>query len=138
MATANEIVTYLISIGVGTTFGTDIFIDSIPAPDEDDAAVMVGVFGGGGRSSVGTFGTQGVDRERPTLQFRFRGLAYDSNSPRATAQTAFEGLHRVGVTLSSTFYHTLIPQQAPFILEEDAAGRVTWAFNVAIEKELSA
>jgi hypothetical protein len=137
MATANEIVTHLISLGCATAFGTDIYIDQLPAPDEEDTGVVVGVFAGGGRSSVGTFGSSGVDRERPSLQLRFRGLAYDSNSPRAVAQTAFEGCHRVATTLSSTFYHTIRPLQSPFILEEDDAGRVTWAFNIAIEKELS-
>lgn len=140
MATANEIVTKLIALGVSTAFGTDIFIDHLP---ESGEALVVAVFNSGGSAPTLGFGQSTYQFENPTVQIKIRGEAYDSDTPRAKAQTAYEGLGGVqAATLSggsqSAFYHTIIPLQPPFIVERDENNRVVWAFNCAIEKELSA
>ena len=135
MATALEIATYLNGLGLGT-FATDIFIDDLP-PDPD---VCCAVNNSGGSAPDGGFGVDGIRFENPTLQILFRGVAGDSEGPRARAQTAYEGLAKIQAeALSGTQYLTVMPLQPPFILERDDQGhRVVWAFNVLIQKEPSA
>ena len=135
MATAAEITTYLVSLGLGT-FATDIFIDDLP-PDPD---VCCAVNNSGGSAPDGGFGVDGIQFENPTLQILFRGAPGDSEGPRARAQTAYEGLAKIQAeTLSGTEYLTVMPLQPPFILErDDQAHRAVWAFNILIQKELSA
>ena len=140
MAVLNEIATKLAALGVGT-LGSSIHIGMMPeTPD-----VCCAIFEYGGISPEYKFGAAGIDYETPAVQVVFRGTAYDYETPRASAATAYNGLASVEcVTLSSTsggssaFYHWVHPQQAPFLMERDANNRVYIGFNCLCEKALSA
>jgi hypothetical protein len=63
-------------------------------------------------------------------------------TPRANAKLAYEGLAKVEATTlsggnTSAFYHSIHPQQAPFLMQRDANGRVYIVCNFLCEKELS-
>jgi hypothetical protein len=132
MATVgSDIAVYLQSLSLGT-FGTTLFRDILP-PTPD---VCGAVFESGGAPPTPGFGVVGIAHETPSVQIRFRGAPDDSPTPAAKAQTAYQALQRVGVTLSGTFYHWLRPMQPPFILERDANKRVVWAFNVLTQRAL--
>jgi len=141
MATADEVGTKLIALSCATAWGTDIFIDQQPATPD----VIVTVNNSGGGPSEFVFGSAVIDREMPALQIIFRGAEFDGDGPRATAQTAFEGLAQVVATTltdtdtTSAFYHHIRPLHPPVMLvERDEKNRTTWVLNVDIEKELSA
>ena len=139
MAVLNEIATKLASLGVGT-LGTTIHMGMMPeTPD-----VCCAVYEYGGLAPGYGFGTAGIFVETPAIQVVCRGAKDDYATPRAAAQTAYIGLAAVEVTtLSSTgggtsaLYYTIHPQQAPFMMQRDANGRVYIAFNCLCEKELS-
>ena len=130
-----DIAAYLQALGtVGTHTGSPItlFRDVMPASPD----VCGAIFESGGAPPTPGFGVEGIVSESPTVQIRFRGVANDSQGPLAKARIAYAALQRVGVTLSSNFYHTLRPMQPPFILERDANQRVVWVFNVAAERDI--
>jgi hypothetical protein len=140
MPVLDEIAAKLAALGVGTV-GTTIFTGYMPeTPDE---CCCVYEYGGTG-PEMG-FGSPGIHYERPSVQVVFRGptpgpgVTTSYSGPRALAETAYRGLAEVeATTLSGTFYHTVIPQQAPFLMKRDDAKRVYIAFNAVATKELSA
>ena len=134
MSTATEIITHLITAGIGTAAATDWFIDTIP----DDPDVCYAAYNNGGPPPVRDFGSATFTREYPTLQLRFRGAPGDSDGPRVKAQAAYEAIASImAATLSTTYYYHAEPAQVPFKLMRDDADRHVWVFNVNTEKELS-
>ncbi len=137
MALLNEIAAKVAALGLGTV-GTTIHIGMMPeTPD-----VCCAVYEYGGQPPEFGFGTAGISYESPAVQVVFRGAAGDYATPRASAATAYNGLASVEATTlsggTSAFYHSIHPQQAPFLMRRDANDRVYIAFNCICEKELSA
>jgi len=134
MSLGTEIVALLSANALGT-YGTDLFLNSMPeTPD-----VCGAVFETGGAPPSAGFGVAGIQYETPGIQIRFRGARRDADGPRVKAQTAYRLLvTKWGQVLSGTQYLTLKPSQAPFPLERDGNERVVWVFNALCEKGLSA
>ena len=137
MGVLNEIAAQLATLGVGTV-GTTIHLGVMPeTPD-----VCTSVFETGGLAPEFSLGTSGLSTETPAIQVVCRGAKDDYATPRANARLAYEGLPKVEAeTLSgggtSAFYYTIHPQQAPFLSQRDANGRVYISCNYLCEKELS-
>ncbi len=137
MALLDEIAAKLEVLGVGTV-GTTIHKGMMP--ETPDACCAVYEYGGMA-PDLG-FGTAGIHLETPAVQVMFRGAPGDYATPRASAATAYNGLASVEATTligggTSAFYHTVHPQQAPFLMQRDKNDRVYIGFNVLCEKELS-
>src|SRR5262245_24716437 len=130
----DEIAAYAQTNAIGT-IGTDLFRFALTeSPDKQVALIPVG-----GASAQPAFGSDVIKWEFPRFQGLSRG---DKNDPRPALQKA-EDAYRVfakisAETLSGTFYHHATCQQPPFSLGLDDNGRPMFAFNVQIEKELSA
>lgn len=132
MATIAEVTAYLVSAGVATAVGTDLFEDALPetSPDTAMAVVMTG-----GRSSEKEFGSPGIGREFPQMQFLSRAVSFDT--ARANAQAAHDALGRVDAeSLSSVFYESVNPSP-PFLLKVDDNRRPVYVLNASIIKDLS-
>ena len=134
MTVGYELVTYLISKGVGTVLGTDIFVGSLPATP--DACVCL--YEAGGLASEHGFSVDGVDKETPTVQILCRGVAHDWSTPRALAETAYRALAEIqATTLSGVFYEMVTPIQPPFKLKQDENDRFHIVFHVRARKNPS-
>ena len=131
MATIVEIADYLVAESVATAVGTDLFKDFLPeTPDTAMAVVMTS-----GPASEHGFGQAEPWREFPRMQLLSRAMAYAD--ARANCQDAHDALGKVqATTLGTTFYESIAPN-APFLLKVDATGRVIYALNAQITKELS-
>ena len=131
MATISEIADYLVAEGVATAVGTDLYEDVLPeTPDTAMAVVMTS-----GPPSEQGFGQAESWREFPRMQLLSRALAYAD--ARTNCQAAHDALGKVqATTLGTTFYESIAPN-APFLLKVDATGRVIYALNAQITKELS-
>ena len=126
-----EIADYLVAESVATAVGTDLFKDFLPeTPDTALAVVMTS-----GPPSEQGFGQAEPWREFPRMQLLSRAMAYAD--ARANCQAAHDALGKVqAITLGTTFYEGIAPN-APFLLKVDATGRVIYALNAQITKELS-
>lgn len=134
MATLDEIATFVAS-ACSLTVGTTLFKGAMP--DTRDVCAAVYEYPGLGPEFV--FGQAAISVEYPRVQVAFRGVKDDYATPRATAETAYRALAAAPPqSLSGTRYLRLLPLQAPFKRETDANGRIVIAFNVQLEKELSA
>ena len=132
MATIVEITDYLVAESVATAVGTDLFRDALPETSPDTA--MAVVMTSGPPTEMG-FGGPAGNREFPRMQFLSRAMAYAD--ARANCQAAHDALGKVqATTLGTTFYEGIAPN-APFLLKVDATGRVIYALNAQITKELS-
>ena len=131
MATIVEIADYLVAESVATAVGTDLFADFLPeTPDTALAVVMTS-----GPPSEQGFGQAEPWREFPRMQLLSRAMAYAD--ARANCQAAHDALGKVqATTLGTTFYESIAPN-APFLLKVDATGRVVYALNAQVIKELS-
>jgi hypothetical protein len=128
--TSDHIKDYLISQSVGSE--TTIFVNGLPASPD----AVVGIFDTGGAPPTHAMGDATPYTKNPGFQLRFRGAAYDEDGPHDVAEAAYDALAEViATTLSSVFYHRIMPLQSPFIFERDENNRVTWIFNVAVERE---
>lgn len=134
MSLGTEIVAKLVALGLGVS-GTSLFIGLMP----DTPNVCGTVYEYPGLEPVMGFGSPGIDFETPAIQVVFRGEPRDYATPRANAESAYRGLAAVeATTLSGTFYHTITPRQAPFLMRRDENERVYIACNFLCEKALSA
>ena len=106
-------------------------------PETPDTCIAI--FTVGGLGPQGGFSVDGIQHERPGVQIRVRGGEFDDDTPQATVDSIYQlFMKQFGTTLSGTQYLSLIPSQAPFILERDKGNRTVWTFNAISEKELSA
>ena len=130
-----EVITFLAAEGLGTD-GTDLFRARMP--DAPDACGVV--YETGGIAPDLGFGASTVRFESPALQVVFRGAAQDYDGPRAKAKTAWASLASVEAqALTGTTYNWIHPLQSPFPLgEPDEKQRLSIAFNVLVEKEITA
>ncbi len=134
MSITTELIALIIADGHATALGTDIFGNMMP--ETPDTCVMV--FRSGGLSPQGGFSVDGILHERPGVQVRVRGGAFDDDTPETTIDGIFNlFMKQFGTTLSGTKYLSVIPSQPPFVLERDKGNRTVWAFNANAEKELS-
>ena len=131
MATIVEITDYLVAESVATAVGTDLFQDFLPeTPNTALAVVMTS-----GPPSEQGFGQAEPWREFPRMQLLSRAMAYAD--ARTNCQAAHDALGKVqATTLGTTFYESIAPN-APFLLKVDATGRVVYALNAQVIKELS-
>ena len=131
----DEIGAYLAANGIGTV-GTDLFLGFLP--DTPDAAVAIYETGGmepyrAMRSSAG----QPV-AERPSIQVVCRNVAYEYQTARTTADSAWKLLEGLGdTTLAGVRYLWAAAVQSPFLMGRDDSGRVLIAFNVDLVKAMS-
>lgn len=134
MATvAEDIADKLAILGMGVV-GTDIFIGVLPeTPD-----AITAVFETGGTSPEFGFGTPGLKYESPSIQIVCRGAIGDYETPRTRISLAYYGLPQLqGVTVGSTYYHMIRPNQTPFVLRRDDNERVLIVFNAVCERRVA-
>jgi hypothetical protein len=128
-------ITSAIASATGLTVGDEIFASSMP--NEPDEAVCVYEYPGMAPTFVQ--GSAAIDLEHPRVQCVFRGEQGDYETPRDTAETAYRYLAGVAnQSLSSTRYLNIMPLQSPFSLGPDGNGRPRVAFNLQIDKAVSA
>jgi|TARA_R110000824_G_scaffold32908_7_gene106123 hypothetical protein len=127
-----EVTAYLVAESVASAVGTDLFEDALPeaAPDTAMAVILTP-----GQPSEKEFGSVGIGREFPSIQFLSRAVSYDT--ARANCERAHVALGKVDAdTLSSTFYERADPT-SPFIMDVDPSGRVVYALNAQLIKDPS-
>lgn len=132
MSLLAEVGMHLASLGLGTV-ATSIFLGHMP----DAPSVCCSLHEYGGAPAELGFGVAGVQFEHPGLQVRFRGEPRDYEAPRANAESAYRGLAAVQAqTLGSpgTYYHLVVPQQSPYLLERDGQERCVIACNFLVTK----
>ena len=128
----DDLKAYLVAQSVALTGA--IFLGSLPATPD----VCLSLIEYGGREPEAGFGVSGVAREWPRVQVVARGVANDYAGPRTLAEAAYKALAKVNTqTLTATYYYTVWPLQAPFLLQRDTNNRVQIAFNVECQKALS-
>lgn len=126
----DEIAAYLGTIT--PTLGTIVKRKSPATPN----AVMV-VLRYGGLPPEHQFGSPGFKRENIGIQIRARGEEGVSLEPEQRILRAFEAIGKIqAMTLSGTKHFIALPQQSPYLLEEDANKRSIYVFNFILYKEL--
>ena len=130
----DELAAFGASNGVGT-LGTDFFkFALIEEPDEQMALVPYS-----GLESEQAFGSDSLKWEFPRVQFISRGPIGDERTAAENCQTAYLAYGKISAeTLSSTFYHSVTIIRPPFRVGMDDSRRPLYAFNMQIEKEVSA
>lgn len=126
----------LLATACSLTVGTTLFKGAMPATP--DACLALIEYPGIGPDFV--FGQAAIAQESPRLQVLCRGGRDDYETPRDVAETAYRALAAAQPqTIASTRYQRFLPLQAPFRLgAQDENGRYVIAFNVQVDKELSA
>lgn len=88
----------------------------------------------GGSGGARTHNNTGT--ERPSAQIASR--ATTAQASREALQDAYDALGGVNglhnVTLSGTFYLSIVPRQSITDIGEDASGRPMYSFNIEVEK----
>lgn len=104
-------------------------------PATPDKVIAVYETGGSGPSlATGAGNTV----ENPNVQVVVRGVAHDYDGPRLAVERIYQAALGWGAfTQSSVRYLSVTPLAAPFVRNRDENGRVEWAVNFAVEKELS-
>lgn len=134
MATLDELGAFVAS-ACSLTLGTTVFLGMMPSAP--DACIALYEYPGLGPDFV--FGQSAVSLESPRVQVLVRGAKSDYEAPRAVAETAYRACAAAGAQLiSGTRYLRIAPLQSPFRLGTDDNGRVLIAFNLQVEKGLSA
>ena len=132
MATITEITAYLVAEEVASAVGTDLFEDALPEATPDTAMAVILVQG---IASDKDFGSTGIGREFPNIQFLSRAASY--TTARENCEKAHVAFGKVDAeTLSSTFYEYAKPS-SPFLLKVDDSGRPVYALNSTFAKEPS-
>lgn len=131
----DELAAYAVTAGVGT-LGVNLFtFGLVPDPDKQVAIVPYK----GGMESEQAFGSDSLKWEYPRLQIISRSDVNDPRPAALVAETAYRAFGKITAeTLSNTFYHRCCVLQPPFLLGVDDSGRYLFAFNVELEKEVSA
>ncbi len=132
--TIDELAAYAVTQSVGT-LGTDLFRFALTAePDEQMALVPYS-----GLESEQAFGSDSLEWEFPRIQFVSRGPAGDERTAAVNCDVAYKAFGKIAAeTLSGTFYHSVTIIRPPFRLGMDDSGRPLYAFNMQVEKEVSA
>lgn len=134
MATLDEMGVFL-AAACSLTVGTTLFKGQLPATPD----TCMAVYEYPGASPDFVFGRAAISVESPRVQVAVRGAKDDYSTPRATAETAYRAIAAAAPqSISSTRYLRMVPLQSPFQRERDEHGRVVIAFNVQLDKELSA
>lgn len=125
-----EIAAYLVSQGVCTGIGTDLFIQEVPMEPD----LMTAVFQYAGDPPGLTF--DGAAEDNPGLQVRTRAALGDLASGEARAKAAQTALHAVGnTTLGSTRYMLIRASGSPMSIGNDEQNRPEWTQNFIVTKE---
>ena len=133
MSAAFDLATYIADTLSQGTVGTDIRVNDMT---ELPAAQIV-VYEYGGRYADLGMGNPDVDAlENPNCQVAVRNKRPDT--AQATAYLIYNSLDGKGsLTINGVAYLFLRAMQPPFLLERDKASRVTFAFNVEVQKRRS-
>lgn len=128
-----ELGTYLVSQGVGTALGTDVFLGRVPAlPD-----VVVCLFEYASlpvEPRLGVDGTQ-IRYEYPRVQILCRGAKDDYQGPWNVAKSARTAMMKIQAsTLSGTYYIAAMPESGPMFLRRDLNDRIEIVTNYQIMK----
>lgn len=135
----DDIAAYIVAYGgLVTGLGVDLFIGMLP--DESEAGVLttVALYEYQGEPSMLGFGTSSFKTESPALQVVVRGAADDYDTPRTKIHSIYKALGTIqGLTLGGVKYYTLRNRQAPFFRNRDDIGRVYFAVNFIVDKEVA-
>lgn len=132
MPLSADVLTLLEGLDLGVA-AVSLFTNALPA--EPDVCGVV--YDTPGPAPIAGFGQEGIVRDRPNGQVKFRGAPGDLEGPRVQAFAAYAGVSKLAATINGTFYHKLWPAQAPFRLDVDSKNRSVWAFNVTSEMEVA-
>ena len=131
----DEIKDRLVAQGVGT-FGSDIFLGSKAViPSGDGPFLSLTETGGSGATRT----HNGSPVSRPSAQILARAKSYVA--ARTKLKSAYDalggakGLHNV--TLSGTFYQSVVPRQEPTDIGLDDDDRPMIVFNIEVQKAVS-
>ncbi len=134
-----ELATYAETLGLGLTGGSNLFAGTLPPAAADGAldAALVDYFAT--RPSEPAFGAADLKHEWPRIQVLVRGPQDDIAAAMSMANGLYRGFGRVQAqTLSGTFYKQIRCLQPPFFLKWDDNRRPIVAFNIEVEKDVSA
>jgi hypothetical protein len=128
----DDLVQLIVDDGLGT-FATDLFVGGFPVSAPD---LCVAVTEYGGPAGVDFFGEVTPTLERPRVQVRVRGEAYDYDGPRTRLELIYQALGaRSAFTVNGVRYLDLSPIQTPFPMGKDESNRWMFAVNFEALKE---
>lgn len=129
MSMLTEIAGYLVTAGVCTGIGTDLFILEVP----QSPAVCTMIFQYAGDPPGVTF--DGAAEDRPSLQVRIRADVNDLATGEARCKSAQTTLHAIAnTTIGTTVYQSVQALGSPMWLGNDEQGRPEWVQNYRIVK----
>lgn len=132
MSMLTEAAARLVSEGVCTAVGTDLFIQQVPATP--NLCTMIFQYTGRPPERLHS----GVGDDMPGLQVRTRAAAGDIGAGEARAKAAQNALETISnESLSGTTWKECVPQGSPAPIGEDDDHRPEWTQNFAIIKNPS-
>jgi minor capsid protein len=133
----DELMIFAQTNSVGT-IGTNLFRFNLQdGPGVPDAQVALIPYGG--MPAQQAFGSDVIKWEFPRCQVMCRAAKGEFRAAYQKAEDAYRAFAKISAeSLSGTFYHSVTCLQPPFFLDTDTNERPRFAFNLAIEKELSA
>ena len=133
MSAAHDIATYIAGTLDKGTLGTDVFVNDMP----DLPANQIVVYEYGGRQAELGMGNPNPDAlEYVSCQVAVRNKRADT--AQATAYSIYNSIDgKGGLTINGVSYLFLRALQPPFPLERDKSSRVTFVFNLEIQKRRS-
>lgn len=131
---ADDVAAYLITQGVGTALGTDMFVGRLPDPNPDVTDNITAVFERPGAPPLGTLTGTGIPDDktsRPRMTIRVRHDTYDGG--RTLIYKAFAALHgQANKTLGSgtVLFKLIDAVQSPTHIGLDEVQRHEWVLNL--------
>lgn len=135
---ADDVAAYLITQGVGTALGTDVFVGRLPDPNPDNTDNIVGVFERPGAPPLMTLTGMGAasvappeeKTSRPRMTVRVRHDTYDGG--RTMIYNAFKALHGKTNTVlgaGTVTFNLISAVQSPTHIGLDEVQRHEWVVN---------
>lgn len=122
---ARDLIDRLIASGVGTAFGTDLFVNY--RPETPDVVVVLHEYGGEQPVNVMSTGLPPV--VKPRIQLEVRGVPEDVPGAYQLAVAAYTSLCLVMDLTIGTHRMTLIPLGTPILSSRDDQLRPTFTCN---------